>query len=108
MAEGAMKRILVLGGTGFVGRHLCRELARLQYRVTVPTRSKVQNVQTLPFVELVQADVHDEAALARLIPGHDAVVNLVAILHGDSSKFEHVHVELIKKIARACLASGVL
>jgi uncharacterized protein YbjT (DUF2867 family) len=103
-----MKRILVLGGTGFVGRHLCKELARLQYRVTVPTRSKVQPVQSLPFIELVQADVHDEAALARLIPGHDAVVNLVAILHGDLFKFEHVHVELVKKIARACVDSRVL
>jgi uncharacterized protein YbjT (DUF2867 family) len=103
-----MKRILVLGGTGFVGRHLCKDLARLQYRVTVPTRSKVQAVQSLPLIELVQADVHEQAALARLIPGHDAVVNLVAILHGDSFKFEHVHVELVKKIARACVDSGVL
>ena len=103
-----MKRILVLGGTGFVGRHLCKELARLQYRVTVPTRSQAQSVQSLPLVELVQADIHDQAALARSISGHDAVVNLVAILHGDLFKFEYVHVELVKKIARACLDSGVL
>jgi NADH dehydrogenase len=102
-----MKRILVLGGTGFVGRHLCKELARLQYRVTVPTRSKAQAVQSQPSVDLVQADIHDKAALARLIPGHDAVVNLVAILHGDLFRFEYVHVELVKKIARACLDSGV-
>jgi uncharacterized protein YbjT (DUF2867 family) len=102
-----MKRILVLGGTGFVGRHLCKELARLQYRVTVPTRSRAQSFQSLPFADLVQADIHDEAALARLISGHDAVVHLVAILHGDLFKFEHVHVELARKIARACLDSGV-
>ena len=103
-----MKRILVLGGTGFVGRHLCRELARLQYRVTVPTRSKAQTVQSLRYLDVVQADVHDEPALARLIPGHDAVVNLVAILHGNSFEFERTHVELVKKIARACVESGVL
>ncbi|HXE48175.1 MAG TPA: complex I NDUFA9 subunit family protein [Ramlibacter sp.] len=103
-----MKRILVLGGTGFVGGHLCKELARLQYRVTVPTRSKAQAVLSQPLVDLVQADIHDKAALARLIAGHDAVVNLVAILHGDLFRFEYVHVELVKKIARACQDSGVL
>jgi uncharacterized protein YbjT (DUF2867 family) len=102
-----MKRILVLGGTGFVGRHLCKELARLQYRVTVPTRSKVQTVQSLPTLDLVQADVHDPAALARLVRGHDAVVNLVAILHGTSFEFQRTHVDLVKKIVQACLDSGV-
>ena len=104
-----MKKILVLGGTGFVGRHLCKELGRLQYRVTVPTRdvSKAHDLQSLPLLDLVQADVHDEAALARLVPGHDAVVNLVAILHGSSFEFQRVHVELVKKIARACTDAGV-
>jgi uncharacterized protein YbjT (DUF2867 family) len=102
-----MKRILVLGGTGFVGGHLCKELARLQYRVTVPTRSKVQTVQSLPSLDLVQADVHDPAALARLVRGHDAVVNLVAILHGTSFEFQRTHVDLVKKIVQACLDSGV-
>lgn len=104
-----MKKILVLGGTGFVGRHLCKELVRLQYRVTVPTRnvSKAQHVQSLPFLDLVQADVHDETALARLVPGHDAVVNLVAILHGNSFEFQRVHVELVKRIVRACTDAGV-
>lgn len=105
-----MKKILVLGGTGFVGRHLCKELARLQYRVTVPTRnaSKAQAVQSRPLLDLVQADVHDEPTLARLMQGHDAVVNLVAILHGNSLEFERAHVELVKKITRACTDAGVL
>lgn len=104
-----MKRILILGGTGFVGRHLCEKLARLQWRATVPTRraSNAQHLQTLPLVNVVSADVHDEATLARLVAGHDAVVNLVAILHGNAAAFERTHVELPGKLARACLAAGV-
>ena len=104
-----MKRVLVLGGTGFVGHHLCKGLVRLQHRVTVPTRdvSRARGFQSLPSLELVQADVHDPAALARLMPGHDAVVNLVAILQGNSFEFERTHVELVKKIAQACQACGV-
>jgi NADH dehydrogenase len=105
-----MKKILVLGGTGFVGRHLCKELVRLQCRVTVPTRdaSKAKDLQSAPFLELVQADVHDEAALTRLATGHDCVVNLVAILHGSSFEFQRVHVELVKRIVRACTDAGVV
>lgn len=104
-----MKNILVLGGTGFVGHHLCRALVRLQHQVTVPTRDtgKAKDLQSLSAVKLVHADVHDPAALARLVPGHDAVVNLIAILHGNSLEFERTHVELVKKITRACDDSGV-
>jgi NADH dehydrogenase len=104
-----MKRILILGGTGFVGRHVCEKLARLPWRITLVTRRAVnaQHLQHLPRLDVVQADVHDEAALARLLPGHDAVLNLVAILHGNEAAFERTHVELPAKLARACLAAGV-
>ena len=103
------RHILVLGGTGFLGRHVCEKLQRAGYRVTVPTRRAInaQSVQHLPNLQVVQADVHDEAALARLVRGHDAVVNLVAILHGDEAAFERTHVALPTKLARACRAGGV-
>jgi len=104
-----MSNILVLGGTGFVGRHLCEKLARLQWRVTVPTRRAdgARDLQMLPLLQPVQADVRDEAVLARLVAGHDAVVNLVAILHGSEAAFEAVHVTLPQTLARACAAAGV-
>ncbi len=103
------KNILVLGGTGFVGRHVCEKLQREGWAVTVPTRRarNAQSVQHLPGLTVIEANAHDEAALARLLPGHDAVVNLIAVLHGTEAAFEHVHVELPKKLARAGVASGV-
>jgi uncharacterized protein YbjT (DUF2867 family) len=104
-----MKKILILGGTGFVGHHLCEKLTQLQWRVTVPTRheAKARDIQMLPALDVFEADVHDEAALTRLLAGHDAVVNLVAILHGSQQAFARAHVELPQKLARACAATGV-
>jgi NADH dehydrogenase len=104
-----MKKIFVLGGTGFVGTQVCKKLAALGLQITVPTRQKngVGTVSALPGVTVVAVDVHDEAALTRALAGHDAVVNLVAILHGSPSAFERVHVALPRKLLRACLAHGV-
>lgn len=104
-----LKNILVLGGTGFVGRHVCEKLARLQVRATVPTRrpDRAKTLSTLPLVTLLPGNVHDEVTLARLLPGHDAVVNLVAILHGDAAAFQKAHVELPQTLARACATAGV-
>lgn len=104
-----MKKILILGGTGFVGRHVCEKLTQLQWRITVPTRqaARARDIQMLPSLDVVPTNVHDEAALTQLVAGHDAVVNLVAILHGTQASFEQAHVALPQKIARACAATGV-
>ena len=105
----AAPRVLVLGGSGFVGRHVCEQLARLGWHITVPTRRAVNaaRVQSLPGLTVIEANVHQEADLARLMPGHDAVVNLVAVLHGSEERFESVHVDLPGKIASAMKKAGV-
>ncbi len=104
-----MKRVLLLGGTGFVGRHVCEKLVRERWSVTVLTRraANASAVQHLPGLTVLEGDAHDEATLRRVLSGHDAVVNLVAILHGSEAAFEQVHVALPQKLARACLATGV-
>lgn len=106
-----MTRILVLGGSGFVGRTVCEKLAAhdASCRIVVPTRraAHASGLRALPTVEVVPADVHDPAALARLVAGCDAVVNLVAILHGSAAQFDHVHVQLPRRLAQACATVGV-
>jgi NADH dehydrogenase len=54
---------------------------------------------------VLEADINDAGALARLVRGHDAVVNLVGVLHGPD--FDAAHVELPRKIVAACRAAGV-
>jgi uncharacterized protein YbjT (DUF2867 family) len=106
-----LKQILVLGGSGFVGRSVCERLAagNASTRLVVPTRrlQHAQHLRSLPTVDVVQADVHEERDLLRVMAGCDAVVNLVAILHGDDADFEHVHVALPRRLSKACAAHGV-
>lgn len=106
-----MKRILLLGGSGFVGRATAARLAAADpsCRIVVPTRRlpHAQALRALPTVEVLQADVHDDAALAAAMAGCDAVVNLVAILHGSTAAFDRVHVALPRRIAQACVKTGV-
>jgi uncharacterized protein YbjT (DUF2867 family) len=103
-----MKNVLVLGGSGFVGRHVCEALNRAGVYVTVATRRlPARSVQMLPFVTVVQADVHDSASLAALVRGHDAVVNLIAILHGNRASFDKVHVQFPRQLAHVCVQAGI-
>ena len=107
------RRLLVLGGTGFVGRALCEALVERSGGgsgcIRVPTRrlKRGDAIRHLPTLELVQANVHDRAALDALLVGVDAVVNLVAILHGSPADFERAHVTLPRTLAEAMQAAGV-
>jgi uncharacterized protein YbjT (DUF2867 family) len=101
--------IIILGGTGFIGRHLCEKLIRAGHRVTVPTR-KLENareIQMLPGLQPLRCNVHDTAQLAQAVQGHDVLINLVAILHGSAQEFERVHVKLPQSMVAACKAAGV-
>ena len=49
----------------------------------------------------------DEAALNALMPGHDVVVNLIAVLHGNEARFQSLHVELPKRVGLACIRCRV-
>jgi uncharacterized protein YbjT (DUF2867 family) len=103
-----MNKILILGGTGFLGGHLCEKLAQLPYRTTVVTRrrSNAQHLQMLPMVDIAEIGIYDSASLAPLLAEHDAVVNLIAILHGNEAAFEKAHVQLPQTLTRACEAAG--
>jgi len=98
--------VLVVGGSGFIGRHLVAALAARGIRVTVPSRrrERAKHLILLPTVDVVEADVLAPGVLARLVAGKRAVVNLVGILHGD---FQRAHVELPQAVVNACRSARV-
>jgi NADH dehydrogenase len=107
-------KILLIGGTGFVGRHLARVLVDAGAHVTIPTRryEKNRDVTMLPSVTLVEADISEDGVLEHLVTGADAVINLVGVLHSDpglpyGKQFAAAHVALPKKIVAACQAKGI-
>ena len=75
-------RILLLGGTGFVGRHVCEKLTRLGCSMTVITRRARQAsaIQNLPRVNVIEGDVYNLEFLTQCMQKHDVVINLIAIL----------------------------
>jgi NADH dehydrogenase len=112
VSKSPSRTVCVLGGTGFVGRQLISQLVQSGYTVRVPTRNRerARELLVLPGVEVIAADVHDEAVLPRLLAGADAAINLVGILNEkghDGSGFRKVHVDLVEKLVRACHESRV-
>jgi len=105
-----VRNVCVIGGSGFLGRHVVHRLAADQIFVRVPTRRRERAKQLilLPTVDVVTADVHDPRVLERLVGSVDAVINLVGILHAARGEtFERNHVELPRRIVAACRATGV-
>jgi len=97
----------VLGGTGFVGRHLVNRLHADGYRVRVLTRRRERHrdLLVIPTLQLIEVDVHDPARLIDAFSGCDAVVNLVGILNekGDDGRgFHRAHVALAEIVVDAC------
>jgi uncharacterized protein YbjT (DUF2867 family) len=102
--------VCLVGGTGFVGRSVADQLSPHGLRVRVLTRyrPKASPLMVLPTVEVMLGDPHDEAVLVRAFEDMDAAINLAGILHPSGGQgFNDVHVELPRKIARACQAAGV-
>jgi NADH dehydrogenase len=105
------RQIVVLGGTGFVGRRLVQRLVAAGHAVTVLSRDPGAHANRLlaPGAAIRRVDVHDAAALRAAFAGADTVVNLVGILNepGDDGRgFQRAHVELTESVIAACHGAG--
>ncbi|WP_319411967.1 complex I NDUFA9 subunit family protein [uncultured Cohaesibacter sp.] len=113
MAGSTGQIVTVFGGSGFLGRHVVRALAREGYRIRVAVRRPdlagfLQPLGGVGQIMPVQANLRDQASVASAIEGSDAVVNLVGILFETGrASFEKVLHQGARTIAEATRTAGI-
>jgi uncharacterized protein YbjT (DUF2867 family) len=104
------QRIVLLGGTGFVGSSLVPRLAADGHRIAVLSRNREsrRSLAVLPGVSVQSADVYDDSVLRLHFEGADAVINLIGILNpGGRHTFQRAHIDMARRVVDACKAAGV-
>lgn len=111
IAENSEKIVTLIGGSGFIGRHIVRALAKRGYRIRVACRrpdlaGHVQPLGTPGQIMPVQANVRFPASLAAACDGATAVVNLTGVLSSRGAQsFDAIHVFGAEASARAAKAA---
>jgi len=105
--------VTVFGGSGFIGSQAVRQLAKAGWRIRVAVRQtnlayRMRLLGDVGQIDVVQANVRNEASLRRALAGADAAVNLVGVMRGHGRQgFEAVHVTGARNVADAARAEGV-
>jgi len=105
-----MKKICVIGGSGFLGSHVCDQLSEAGYHVFIYDRTKSPWLR--PDQTMIEADILDEVALNDAIKGCEAVYNFAAIADLDEAlnkPLETVKINILGNIMvlEACRNNGV-
>lgn len=104
--------VTIFGGSGFLGRHTVRALARAGWRIRVATRHPARGFFLRPLgtvgqIDFVKCDVADAQSVSAAVMGASAVINLTGILFQKGQTFEDVQAEGAANIAQAATAAGV-
>lgn len=107
------KLVTIYGGSGFVGRYVARQMAQRGWRVRVAVRRPNEAIFVRPYgvvgqVEPVFCNIRDDASVAEVMQGADAVVNCVGILNeSGKNRFDAIQAEGPGRIARIAAAQGI-
>lgn len=105
--------VTIFGGSGFVGRHLVRALAKDGWRIRVAVRrpdlaGHLQPLGAVGQIHAVQANLRYRDSVARAVQGADAVVNLVGILaESGRQKFASVQAQGARVVAEEAARAGI-
>lgn len=104
--------VTVFGGSGFLGRHVVRALAKRGYRVRAAVRNPNLALHLLPLgnvgqIQPIQANLRMRWSVDRAVQGADCVINLVGILHESGRQsFNAVQEFGARAVAEAARAAG--
>jgi uncharacterized protein YbjT (DUF2867 family) len=106
-----MNLVTVFGGSGFLGRHTVRALARAGWRIKVATRHPnsaffLRPLGSVGQIDFVKCDVADAEQVARAVKGANAVINLTGILFEKGQTFEDVQADGAANVAKAAAEAG--
>jgi len=104
------KNCLIFGGSGQIGRHLMRKLTKNNYKVTVVTRNLHQKGYVIKtqanagYIDIVEANIFDEAKIRKLFTQTDICINLIGILYesGKGNTFKNIHSIFPSILAKLC------
>ncbi|MFE1600713.1 complex I NDUFA9 subunit family protein [Methylobacterium sp. ID0610] len=108
----ASQLVTVFGGSGFLGRHVVRALAKRGYRIRVAVRRPdlaqfLQPLGRVGQIVAVQANLRDAASIARATEHADVVINLVGILQeSGNQRFQRLQADGAGAVARAAASVG--
>jgi len=104
--------VTIFGGSGFLGRHTVRALARAGYRIRIATRHPNRAFFLRPLgsvgqIDFVKCDVSDADAVAQALSGAETAINLTGILFEKGQTFEEVQADGAANIAQAAATAGL-
>ena len=106
--QNNQKIIAIFGGGGFLGKHLMRQLTKLDYRVKVATRNPYLKGYLKPLgnpgqIELFKTNIFNSEDLKQILKNCDFVINLVGILYETKKqKFDQIHTQFPYLLSNLC------
>ena len=103
------KKVLILGSTGQIGRHLIRKLTKNNYKAICQTRNSHKAIYlktsgSIGYIDIVEASIFDKQKLEHLIDSSDICINLIGILFekGKFNSFKKIHTDLPDTLSKIC------
>ncbi len=111
--QNNQKIIAIFGAGGFLGKHLMRELTKLDYRVKVATRNPYLKGYLKPLgspgqIELFKTNIFDQKDVEQVLKNCDLAINLVGILYETrKQKFDQIHSQFPYLLSKLCNELGI-